>query len=113
MYFGSVEIQVDVIWEFIDAKGDDGHGSVDFIDIFSSNSSKDKNGFFVVIYLEEMVEVDIGFIVVVFGEMAQGEVILGLEEIWVFLYGELEQFKGLGCFILFVQFTCLFIVVEF
>ena len=70
MYFGSVEIQVDVFWEFINAKGDDGHSSINFIDIFSSNSSKDKNGFFVVIYLEEVVEVDIGFIVVVFGKVA-------------------------------------------
>ena len=85
MYFGSVEVQVDVVWEFINAKGNNGHGSVDFIDIFGSNGSKDKNGFFVVIYLEEVIEVDVGFVVVVFGEVAECDVILGLEEIGVFL----------------------------
>ena len=32
-----------------------------------------------------MVEVDVGFVVVVFGEVAECDVILGLEEIGVFL----------------------------
>ena len=90
VYFCPVEVQIDVIRVFINAEGNDGHGAIDFINIFGSNGSKNKNGFFAVFYLEEVVEVDVGAVVVVFGEVAEGEVVLGLEEIGVFLDGEFK-----------------------
>jgi hypothetical protein len=103
-YLSAIEVEIEVVWVLIDAIVDQTQRLLCISCIFGCNCCEEMHGLLVVVseLIDYAVEQRAGFLVVVFGELAECGVVVVVWFLWMLFDPQFEESQGLPDFTLFV-----------